>query len=94
MIFKIIHDNLFIAYCIKDHIGNDHHTGIFAVFDGHGGRQVADHCAERMNDELKKEIVKNAGDLSSSIEQVFLKVIIFALFIQSLIHAFSMNLDR
>lgn len=53
-----------IAYCIKDAVANDPSCGIFAVFDGHGGRQVSDHCAERMGDELRKEIAKTPGDLS------------------------------
>jgi protein phosphatase 1G len=47
---------------------------MFGVFDGHGGRQVADHCAERIPDELRKEIAKTAGDLSYGLEQVFLRV--------------------
>ena len=62
------------AYCVKDKVGNDPSCGIFAVFDGHGGRQVSDHCAERVAEELKKEIVKQPGDLSNALEQVFLRV--------------------
>ena len=63
-----------IAYSIKDKVGNDPNCGIFAVFDGHGGRPVADHCAERVSEELKKEIMKTSGDLSQAIDSVFLKV--------------------
>ena len=55
-------------------MANDPDCGIFAVFDGHGGRQVSDHCAERMGDELRKEIAKTAGDLSGAIETVFSKI--------------------
>ena len=66
-----------VAYFIKDKACNDPNCGIFAVFDGHGGRQVADHCAERVGEELKKEIMKTPGDLSLAIEQVFLKVKLF-----------------
>ncbi len=69
--------NKYIAYCVKDKVGNDPNCGIFGVFDGHGGRQVADHCSERMCDELRKEIVKNSGDLSAAIESVFLRVNFF-----------------
>jgi serine/threonine protein phosphatase PrpC len=66
---------IFLAYCIKDKLGNDPNVGLFAIFDGHGGKQVADHCAERIHEELRKEIAKNAStDLSQSIEQVFLRV--------------------
>jgi serine/threonine protein phosphatase PrpC len=55
-------------------MANDPNCGLFAIFDGHGGKQVADHCAERVPEELKKEIVKTAGDLSYALEQVFLRV--------------------
>jgi len=37
-----------IAYAVLDGIGGTASTGLFCVFDGHGGRQVADHCAERI----------------------------------------------
>jgi serine/threonine protein phosphatase PrpC len=63
-----------IAHCVKDRLGNDPHSGLFGVFDGHGGKQVADHCAERMPEEIRKEAMKNPGDLSYAIEQVFLRV--------------------
>ncbi len=66
--------NWIVAYYAKDRVGNDPNCGIFAVFDGHGGRQVADHCAERVGDELRKEIAKTAGDLGNAIEQVFLRI--------------------
>jgi hypothetical protein len=33
-----------IVYSIKDKLGGDNNCGLFAVFDGHGGKQVADHC--------------------------------------------------
>jgi serine/threonine protein phosphatase PrpC len=35
---------IIIAYSIKDKLGGDSNCGLFAVFDGHGGKQVADHC--------------------------------------------------
>ena len=35
---------------------------------------MADHCAERIPEEMKKEVMKNPGDLCSAIETVFLKV--------------------
>jgi hypothetical protein len=56
-------------------LNNDFNCGIFASFDGHGGKHVADHVAERMPEEIRKEIMKNpAGDLGPAIEQVFLRV--------------------
>ncbi|TNV77146.1 hypothetical protein FGO68_gene6618 [Halteria grandinella] len=63
------------TYCIKDKAGNDPSCGIFSIFDGHGGRQVADHCQERIGEELHKEILKaQQNDLSNVLEQVFLKI--------------------
>ena len=59
---------LTIAYFARDRLNGDPNCGIFGVFDGHGGRQVADHCAERVPDELRKEIAKTAGDLSYALE--------------------------
>ena len=32
--------------------------GLFAIFDGHGGKSVADHCAERIPEEMRKEVMK------------------------------------
>lgn len=64
-----------IAYCIKDRVGGDQSCGIFSIFDGHGGRQVSDHCSERIGDELTKEINKaQSSDLSNALEQVFLRI--------------------
>ena len=63
-------------YSIKDRLGNDPNCGLFAVFDGHGGKQVAEHCAERVPEEMRKEVMKSQGDISFAIDQVFLKVYI------------------
>ena len=71
--YRYFHQNI-IAYFAKDRVNGDGNCGIFGVFDGHGGRQVADHCAERVPEELRKEIAKTAGDLSYALEQVFLRV--------------------
>lgn len=38
------YNSLISAYCVKDKLANDPNCGLFAVFDGHGGKQVADHC--------------------------------------------------
>ena len=54
-----------IAHSIIDKIvPNDPSSGLFAIFDGHGGRQVSDYCMERFPIEMKKELVKNPADLT------------------------------
>ena len=54
-----------IAHCIVDKvIPSDPSSGLFAIFDGHGGRQVSDYCAERFPLEIKKEMQKNPADMT------------------------------
>ena len=59
------------TYCIVDKLGGDNTCGLFAIFDGHGGRQVSDHCAERFPAELRKEVAKKPADLTKTLETVF-----------------------
>ena len=57
--------SLFLAHCIVDKvIPSDPSAGLFAIFDGHGGRQVSDYCAERFPLEIKKEMQKNPADMT------------------------------
>ena len=58
----------------KDRVNNDASCGLFCVFDGHGGKQVADHCAERIPIELQKELNKNPQELCNPIISVFDKI--------------------
>ena len=44
-------------HCCVDKVG-DPTCGLFAIFDGHGGKQVSEYCAERFPDELRKELRK------------------------------------
>ena len=44
------------THCHLDKVGGDPSCGLFAVFDGHGGKQVAEHCAETMPILIKKEL--------------------------------------
>jgi len=37
--------------CI-DEFGNNPKQGFFAIYDGHGGKDVADFCTERLHQEL------------------------------------------
>jgi len=65
----------FIANCIVDKIGGDATCGLFAIFDGHGGKQVSEYCAERFPVELKKELAKAPLDLCKPLTDIFAKVI-------------------
>ena len=67
------------TYCHKDGVANDQSCGMFAIFDGHGGRHVSDHCSENVVREMQKELMKpsqttNNGTLNSSLERVFEKI--------------------
>jgi serine/threonine protein phosphatase PrpC len=42
------------THCILDAAANDKNCGMFAIFDGHGGKQVSDHLAERFPAEFRK----------------------------------------
>lgn len=51
--------------CLVDKIvPSDPSSGLFAIFDGHGGRQVSDYCAERFPLDIRKELMKGAADLT------------------------------
>lgn len=73
--FFFTHDYLCLAYCIVDSAGGDSNCGIFAIFDGHGGKQVSEYCAERFPAEMRKEIQKGHVDLCKPITDIFAKVI-------------------
>ena len=47
---------------------------MWGIFDGHGGKQVSEHCAETFPLLLKKEIAKGPSDLYQVLENSFLDV--------------------
>ncbi len=49
--------------CHLDKVGGDQSCGLFGVFDGHGGKQVSEHCSETFALEFKKELIKKPKDL-------------------------------
>jgi serine/threonine protein phosphatase PrpC len=49
-------------------------TGLFAVFDGHGGPEVAKFCAKYMPIELLKNENFQAENYKTALEEVFLKM--------------------
>ena len=62
------------THCIVDKMGGDNSCGLFAIYDGHGGKRVSDHCADRFPIELRKELQKNPQDLCKPIIDIFSKV--------------------
>ena len=64
VISKSADNRCLVANCIVDKVvPNDPSSGLFSIFDGHGGRQVSDYCAERFPLEIRKELMKNPADL-------------------------------
>ena len=77
--WKIVRGMILIAnsvtvHCIVDKIGGDPNCGLFAIFDGHGGKQVSEYCAERFPIEIRKELQKSPADLCKPLTEVFAKV--------------------
>ena len=52
----------------------DQDIHLFSIFDGHGGKQVSEYCAERFPVELKKELAKAPLDLCKPLTDIFAKV--------------------
>lgn len=48
-------------------------TGLFAVFDGHGGSEAVDFCKSRLHEELRKAL-NDTPDASQALTKCFLKV--------------------
>ena len=58
-----------------DHISEacfDKNTSLFAVFDGHGGSEVAKYCAKYFGGELKKNKNYQSGRYDEALKEVFL----------------------
>lgn len=49
-------------------------TSLFAVFDGHGGDDVAKFCERYLGDQLKKSPAFQQGDYKTALEDTFLKM--------------------
>ena len=69
-----IADSNLPAFCIVDKVAQDPNCGLFAIFDGHGGRQVSDHCADRFPIEIRKEMQKGPSDVCTVLTTVFAKI--------------------
>jgi serine/threonine protein phosphatase PrpC len=62
------------TYCHMDKVSGDPSCGFFGVFDGHGGRMVAEHCAETAIPEFRKELTTQPADLYQALESVFARL--------------------
>lgn len=60
--------------CIVDKVAGDNTCGLFCIFDGHGGKQVSEYCAERFPTEIRKELQKQPADLCKTLTDVFAKI--------------------
>ncbi len=47
---------------------------VFAVFDGHGGQEVAKFCEKHLVPELKANEAFKKGDYRKALTEVFLKI--------------------
>lgn len=57
--------------CISD---LDEKTALFAVYDGHGGSEVAEYCAKHLPDCVKESEHYKDGDLGAALTDAFLKI--------------------
>jgi serine/threonine protein phosphatase PrpC len=63
-------EDAFVAMCLDGH-GSWAHTGVFGVFDGHGGPQVAEFCAEHLPHIVMQ---KDATQANSSLRDAYLQL--------------------
>ena len=52
----------------------DEETSLFAVFDGHGGQEVALFCKKYLPEQLKLDSNYSKGDYKTALEETFLKL--------------------
>ncbi|KAK7311053.1 hypothetical protein RJT34_08935 [Clitoria ternatea] len=56
------------------HLDLDASTSFFGVYDGHGGKVVAKFCAKHLHQQLLKNEAYIAGDVGTSLQQVFFRM--------------------
>jgi len=59
--------------CIKGVFRGDKNQDLFALFDGHGGREAATYCAERLPLIIAENLDKRSNDPAASIKEAFQK---------------------
>ena len=66
---------LCLAHCAIDKLTpSEPSSGLWCIFDGHGGRQVSDYCESRFPIEWKKEMMKNPSNLEQPLTNSFAKI--------------------
>ncbi|XP_075969706.1 protein phosphatase 1G isoform X2 [Anticarsia gemmatalis] len=50
----------------------DENTSLFAVYDGHGGAEVATYCSQKLPNFIKNTEAYKSGDLTKALEEAFL----------------------
>jgi len=75
LIWRIVRYVLTVGYVCVDQFGGFTKQGFFGVFDGHGGKDVADYCANRMS-EVLLNLLKEASmkGVEKCLEETFVKV--------------------
>ena len=67
---------LYIGYTCIDQYGGFSKQGYFGVFDGHGGKEIAEHCTNRMHEIFLKLIKEESWKgAEKSLDEAFLKVV-------------------
>eukprot|EP00127_Corallochytrium_limacisporum_P006335 Clim_evm46s225 gene=Clim_evmTU46s225 len=60
------------AHCVKTLCGGK--DALLAVFDGHGGKEVAQYCAKHMADIIDEELGKEDATIDAAMKRAFLKL--------------------
>eukprot|EP00826_Nyctotherus_ovalis_P060775 TRINITY_DN8566_c0_g1_i3.p1 TRINITY_DN8566_c0_g1~~TRINITY_DN8566_c0_g1_i3.p1 ORF type:complete len:253 (+),score=52.46 TRINITY_DN8566_c0_g1_i3:203-961(+) len=73
--WKIVHLHVTLGYICIDQFGGFLKQAFFGVFDGHGGKNVAEYCADRMHKLLLKLLKESAWKSPGQcLEETFLQV--------------------
>ncbi|XP_059470654.1 uncharacterized protein LOC132193785 [Neocloeon triangulifer] len=60
------------AHACLPNFDQDKDISLFAVFDGHGGFEVAKYCAENLPEHIKNDLSYKHGDFKEALEEAFM----------------------